>query len=117
MDQQAVRTRLTQMLTDLDSSRDTLENENAGDSSSELSHLDQHPADTASEVSDQAREQAVLGVVGDQRAQVVAALSRLDDGTFGSCADCGGELSEERLDARPEAARCVACQSKSEEAR
>jgi DnaK suppressor protein len=40
------------------------------------------------------------------------ALVRIDRGVYGMCADCGKPIPEGRLDARPEAARCVACQSK-----
>jgi RNA polymerase-binding transcription factor DksA len=42
------------------------------------------------------------------------ALARLDAGTYGRCVDCGRELPDERLEARPEAARCVDCQQKVE---
>jgi RNA polymerase-binding transcription factor DksA len=31
---------------------------------------------------------------------------------YGQCVDCGHEIPEGRLDARPDAARCVGCQSK-----
>lgn len=113
MDQQAVRAQLEQMLHELDNATATLESEGAGESS-ELSHVDQHPADTASEVSDADRENAVIEAAGSQRAQVVAALARLDDGTYGTCVDCGQPISPARLEVRPEAARCVEDQAKVE---
>jgi len=116
VDQQIARTRLEQMLADLDESTATLEAEMIGDSG-ELSTLDQHPADSATDLSDADREEALLEVVGRQREQVRAALHRIDEGTFGTCVDCGTTLPDERLEARPEAARCVACQAKSEGAR
>lgn len=116
MDQQIARTRLEQMLADLDESTATLEAEMIGDSG-ELSTLDQHPADSATDLSDADREEALLEVVGRQREQVRAALHRIDEGTFGTCVDCGTTLPDERLEARPEAARCMACQAKSEGAR
>jgi DnaK suppressor protein len=37
------------------------------------------------------------------------ALSRIDNGTFGICEQCGGEISETRLLARPVATLCVEC--------
>lgn len=116
MDQQIARTRLEQMLADLDESTATLEAEMIGDSG-ELSTLDQHPADSATDLSDADREEALLEVVGRQRDQVRAALHRIDEGTYGTCVDCGTTLPDERLEARPEAARCMACQAKSEGAR
>lgn len=116
MDVQIARTRLEQLLADLDQSAATLEGEMAGDSG-ELSTLDQHPADSATDLSDADREEAILEVVNGQRDQVRAALHRIDLGTYGTCVDCGTTLPDERLEARPEAARCVACQAKLEGAR
>ena len=53
----------------------------------------------------------------EQRAHVQEALRRLDAGEYGRCIDCGAELSAARLEAKPEAARCVTCQGKAESAR
>ncbi|HVM26635.1 MAG TPA: TraR/DksA C4-type zinc finger protein [Mycobacteriales bacterium] len=106
MDQQDVRAQLEQMLRELDSATTTLEAENAGESQ-ELSHFDQHPADTATELSDADRENAIIEAAGDQRVQVLAALQRLDDGSYGRCVDCGKQIPPARLEVRPEAARCV----------
>jgi DnaK suppressor protein len=39
-----------------------------------------------------------------------AAIERLEEGTYGTCADCGAEISPARLEAVPFAVRCVACQ-------
>lgn len=117
MDEQTARDRLTELLSDLDASAQTLDRESAGGDPGELSHLDQHPADDATNLSDNDRENAIREVVDGQRHEVLAALGRLDDGTYGTCVDCGTALPEERLDARPEAARCVSCQAKAEAAR
>lgn len=113
MDTDTARTRLEGMLADLDATADTLQAENPGDTS-ELSSYDQHPADHATELSDLERENAQLDVVAEQRAQVRAALQRVEDGSYGRCVDCGQPIPDERLDARPEAARCVADQAKVE---
>ena len=43
-----------------------------------------------------------------------AARTRLADGSYGTCADCGGEIGYERLKANPAAARCIACQTRHE---
>lgn len=47
--------------------------------------------------------------------QVDAALRRIDEGTYGQCIDCGVEIPAPRLQATPEAARCMACQEKAEQ--
>ena len=115
MDQQDARQSLEQMLRELDSTAATLEGEGAGDSG-ELSHIDQHPGDTASELTDADNQNALLDSNAQQRAEVVAALARIDDGTFGTCVDCGQPIPDARLEVRPEAARCVADQEKYEAA-
>jgi DnaK suppressor protein len=40
------------------------------------------------------------------------ALARVDDGTYGICADCGDEIGLERLKVLPFAVRCVDCESR-----
>ena len=38
------------------------------------------------------------------------ALQRLEEGTYGACVDCEGQIPARRLRALPWASRCVACQ-------
>ncbi len=42
------------------------------------------------------------------------ALMRLEDGTFGICEECGEEISEQRLKARPVTTLCIKCKEKQE---
>jgi DnaK suppressor protein len=44
-----------------------------------------------------------------RRAQVEAALRRLDEGRYGLCETCGGPIAAERLEVSPSATECVAC--------
>lgn len=44
-------------------------------------------------------------------AQIGAALQRLASGDYGVCVDCGIDIGFERLQALPQALRCVACES------
>jgi RNA polymerase-binding protein DksA len=41
--------------------------------------------------------------------EIVAALARIEEGSYGQCENCGAEIPEERLDAVPTATLCVAC--------
>ena len=41
--------------------------------------------------------------------KIQEALNRIDDGTFGTCQECGEDISESRLKARPVATLCVEC--------
>lgn len=45
-------------------------------------------------------------------AQINAALSRIEEGSYGECATCGEPVSEKRLEAIPHAAQCINCASK-----
>ena len=45
-----------------------------------------------------------------------AALSRIEAGGYGLCTDCGIPIPAARLQASPEASRCIACQEKAEQA-
>ena len=40
------------------------------------------------------------------------ALERIEKGEYGYCVECGEEISEGRLEARPEAALCINCAKK-----
>jgi RNA polymerase-binding protein DksA len=51
--------------------------------------------------------QAVL--VEKEIASIQRALGRIKDGSYGTCVRCGEEIAPERLEARPEAALCIAC--------
>lgn len=43
-----------------------------------------------------------------------AALLRFDDGSYGRCGDCGGDIGLARLQVNPGAARCIDCQARHE---
>ena len=43
-------------------------------------------------------------------AEIDAALTRIDAGTYGTCSGCGAAIPEERLELRPFTDTCVACQ-------
>jgi DnaK suppressor protein len=47
---------------------------------------------------------------------VRAALSRIDEGTYGLCIECEEAIAPRRLAAVPWAARCLACQESAESA-
>lgn len=46
--------------------------------------------------------------------KINAALSRIDDGTFGMCEACSKPIGERRLKARPVATLCIACKEEQE---
>jgi RNA polymerase-binding transcription factor len=81
----------------------------------------QRRLESARDVGDQAlmdldRELGIsLMEMRNRRRQAIdEALTRLTEGTYGICAECGVEISERRLEAVPFAKLCVECQSKEE---
>ena len=46
------------------------------------------------------------------RADVVRALEKIEEGTYGLCDRCGASIPDERLEARPWSVLCVTCASK-----
>lgn len=104
------RMRLESMLQELDRSIRVLK----GDP---VAVRDRSAADAGADLTDADRTQAMLDVATRQRTAVLAALKRLDDGAYGRCVDCGKAVPEGRLEARPEASRCVQCQSRMEHRR
>ena len=59
-----------------------------------------------------ARELAIAGLNRESavRSSVASALLRIQDGSFGICVHCGGEIGRRRLEALPWAPLCIMCQ-------
>lgn len=67
-------------------------------------------------VADAAANMDVAMVIRESRElqNIEAALTRMDEGSYGICVDCDGEIARARLKAYPMAARCLSCQEKRE---
>ncbi len=110
MDVTSARRRLEEIRLELDRSIGVLNGN--GQRSAWTSDFPQDPADAGANLSESERSEAVIAAARRQRSDVLAALHRIDLGTYGTCVDCGTLVPEGRLEAKPEAARCVACQAK-----
>ncbi len=66
-----------------------------------LSRMDALQRQAMAQATDQRRAQRL--------AQIDAALKRLDEGEFGACVDCGGDIEPERLDAEICVLKCKEC--------
>ena len=104
------RKRLEEMRSDLDRSISILQGERPAPQAG--AGYPQDSADAGSTLSEADRTEAILHSARGQRDEVLAALARIQESTYGRCVDCGGDIPEGRLDARPDAARCVGCQAK-----
>lgn len=72
----------------------------------------EHSADSAEQAQERENDE-VVDAIGDETSRAIAgvraALARIEDGTYGLCAACGGEISPQRLAAMPEAVHCINC--------
>ena len=110
METTVARKRLEEMRDDLDRTIAVLQGERPAPMAGE--GYPQDSADAGSILSEADRTEAILHSARGQRDEVLSALARIDDDSYGKCVDCGHEIPEGRLDARPDAARCVNCQAK-----
>lgn len=49
------------------------------------------------------------------REEIVSALVRIREGTYGNCINCGNEIDPRQLDAVPWSKYCIACQEESKQ--
>ena len=110
VDAVVTRKRLEEMLDGLDRSIAVLKGEAPAPEDGPSNSLD--PADAGANLSETDRTEAVLHSAQQQRGKVLAALTRMNEGTYGLCVDCGRPVPDGRLEARPDASRCVACQAR-----
>ena len=54
---------------------------------------------------------AVINYESELAREIVDALQRLDEGTYGRCEDCGASITTSRLDVVPWARYCKTCQA------
>jgi RNA polymerase-binding protein DksA len=69
-------------------------------------------AAAASQVFEQQRDLALRERSKNELARIDQALTKLDDGTYGTCAQCGNAIAPERLEAMPWAPTCIDCARK-----
>lgn len=77
----------------------------AGESKGVLDAAEASEADIQDDI-----EFALIQMKSETLHKIEEALTRLEDGTFGYCFECGDEISERRLRALPFAVRCKDCE-------
>jgi RNA polymerase-binding protein DksA len=92
---------------------ENLHNEHPGSISDETGEdavYDNHLADTATETYDRELDYSLEENSEHVLTEIDAALKRIADGTYGQCTNCGTQIPEERLEARPYVTLCIDCQ-------
>jgi RNA polymerase-binding transcription factor DksA len=120
MDPDVARQRLDEERVRLEETKATfddehLRDESEDDSTSELSSIDQHPADVGTETFEREKDISILEQVEAELADVEHALRRLEEGTYGICEACGQPIDEARLEALPAARFCLKDQAAAEQ--
>ena len=112
-DKQQVETRLRERQEEIAARRAQLAR-SASETDTELADYDQHPADEGTETHDQELDETTEMILAAEAENVELALRRLEEGEYGRCIDCGKEIPPERLEAVPEAVRCIDDQARYE---
>ena len=76
-----------------------------------LSHVPLHPADLGTDAYERQLTQDLLENDKQTLAVIVAALERIEEGSFGRCEECPKEIPETRLQALPHTRYCLKCAS------
>jgi DnaK suppressor protein len=82
--------------------------------SGEETAYDNHLADTATETYDRELDYTLEENSEHVLAEIDAALTRIEEGTYGICTNCGKPIPVERLEALPWATLCIDCQRERE---
>jgi DnaK suppressor protein len=70
---------------------------------------DEHDPEGATLAFERQHVAALVQAAREHVADIDAALSRLADGSYGTCQTCGQPIGAERLAARPAARTCIGC--------
>jgi RNA polymerase-binding transcription factor DksA len=94
---------------DIQSLGDQTRTPTGGDAGGNLSNTPLHLADLGTSVYLQELNATLLENQEYIRDEVLHALRRIDDGTYGKCENCGRKIIEERLELLPYTRYCTAC--------
>lgn len=106
------RTRLQQLATRVRATADSTEElarQGLGGAAGDLSNAPMHLGDVGSEMAAQELGAALLENELYLQQEIGAALERIENGTFGTCENCGRKIAVARLAAIPYARYCVGC--------
>lgn len=109
-ERERIEARLEARLGELTRTRLAMLRSGEGMRDSELADVDQHPADRAGELYDEELEETERAVLEEEERRIAEARRALAQGNYGICRDCGREIPAARLEAMPEAIRCLDCQ-------
>ncbi len=114
------RARLEAERGELQAQHTDIEETTFGSNQSELSgevSFDEEYADAGSATFERERDLSIANNIKDLLEKIDKALVRLDDGTFGTCTQCGNLIEKARVKALPYASLCMKDKTAEERAR
>jgi RNA polymerase-binding protein DksA len=116
IDTELFRKRLIEERKRVQEAIDYLHEENPGSIQDETqdSTADNHPGDMATVTFDRELDYTLEENEGRLLQAIDAALTRMDDGSYGACVSCGRPIGAERLEALPWTTQCIDCKRKEE---
>jgi DnaK suppressor protein len=74
--------------------------------------FDDNFADSSQVTAERGEIEALAGTLNETLREIEDALAKIDEGTYGRCESCGGEIGAARLEAMPAARLCITCASR-----
>ena len=74
--------------------------------------FDEGFADSGQVTAERGEVEALAGTLRETLNDIDDALAKFEQGTYGTCENCGGPIADARLEAMPMARLCMACASK-----
>jgi DnaK suppressor protein len=99
---------------DVHAMADAALNKTRAEASGDLSLMPIHMADVGTDNYEQEFTLSLLQKDEGKLELLEAALERIEEGVYGTCAECGGRIPKTRLNAIPFTPHCVKCASKIE---
>jgi DnaK suppressor protein len=100
-----LESRRRELMAEVRSKMKHVRDENSDESQGVLDAAETSEADIQDDI-----EFALIQMKTETLKKIEDALTRLDEGTYGNCFECGDEISERRLRALPFAVRCKDCE-------
>ena len=107
--------KLSRISDDVESIESTARNNGKEMTSEDRSTYSLHMADHGTDSMEKEKSQLLAQRGSDYIEYLHEAQQRIEEGTFGICRICEGEIGRARLEAVPAATQCISCKSKRDE--
>jgi len=98
-----------EILSEMGRFEDKTLHKNRKENTGEVSSFTTHPADMGAETAEHEKAYILASNESNLLVLVEKALTRIEDGSFGICVECGGKIPLDRLRAIPYALYCMEC--------